>query len=41
MAYEFKKLRDVDVVEAPADTANVLIEEDGVIKKAPQNCFMY
>lgn len=33
MAYEFKKLSDVAVVEIPADTANVLIEEDGVIKK--------
>lgn len=36
MAYEFKKLSDVEIVEAPADTANVLIEEDGVIKKAPK-----
>lgn len=33
MAYEFKKLGDVEVVETPMDTANVLIEEDGVIKK--------
>lgn len=33
MAYEFKKLSDVAVVETPADTANVLIEEGGVIKK--------
>lgn len=33
MAYEFKKLSDVAAVETPADTANVLIEEDGVIKK--------
>ena len=36
MAYEFKKLSDVATVETPADTANVLIEEDGVIKKAPK-----
>ena len=33
MAYDFKKLSDVAVVETPADNANVLIEEDGVIKK--------
>lgn len=37
MAYEFKKLSDVVAVETPADTANVLIEEDGVIKKAPKS----
>lgn len=36
MAYEFKKLSDVEVVETPTDSANVLIEEDGVIKKAPK-----
>lgn len=36
MAFEFKKLSDVEVVETPADTANVLIEENGVIKKAPR-----
>lgn len=34
---EFKKLSDVEVVETPMDTANVLIEEDGVIKKAPKS----
>ncbi len=33
MAYEFKKLSDVEVVEAPANNANILIEENGVIKK--------
>lgn len=33
---EFKKLSDVEVVAEPAETANVLIEEDGVIKKAPK-----
>lgn len=36
MAFEFKKLSDVEVVEIPADTANVLIEENGIIKKAPK-----
>lgn len=36
MAYEFKKLSNVDIVETPSETANVLIEEDGVIKKAPK-----
>ena len=36
MAYNFKSIADVDVVEAPAETANVLIEENGVIKKAPK-----
>jgi hypothetical protein len=33
---EFKRLGDVEVVEDPSDVANVLIEEDGVIKKAPK-----
>ena len=37
MAYDFKKLSDVATVETPADTANVLIEEDGVIKKAAKD----
>ena len=36
MSYEFKKLSDVAIVETPSDTANVLIEENGVIKKAPK-----
>lgn len=36
MSYEFKKLSDVDVVAEPAESANVLIEENGVIKKAPK-----
>lgn len=36
MAYNFKSIADVDMVEAPAETANVLIEEDGIIKKAPK-----
>lgn len=37
MAYNFKKLSDVEVVETPADAANVLIEENGVIKRAPKS----
>lgn len=36
MSYEFKKLSDVDVVSEPSEVANVLIEENGVIKKAPK-----
>ena len=36
MAYEFKKLSDVEVVAEPMETANVLIEENGVIKKTPK-----
>ena len=39
MAYEFKKLSDVDVVETTNDSTNVLIEENGVIKKAPKTTF--
>lgn len=33
---EFKKLSDVEVVAEPAESANVLIEENGIIKKAPK-----
>jgi hypothetical protein len=33
---EFKRLSDVEVVAEPAESANVLIEEDGIIKKAPK-----
>ena len=33
---EFKKLSDVEVVAEPTESANVLIEENGVIKKAPK-----
>lgn len=36
MAYNFKSIADVDIVTEPSETANVLIEEDGVIKKAPK-----
>lgn len=37
MDYGFKKLGEVDIVEEVTDTANVLIEEDGVIKRAPKS----
>ena len=37
MAHEFKKLGDVEIAEAISESANVLIEEDGVIKKAPKS----
>lgn len=33
---EFKRLSDVEVVVEPTESANVLIEENGVIKKAPK-----
>ena len=36
MAYNFKSIANVEVVETPTDTANVLIEENGVIKKTPK-----
>ena len=34
---EFKRLSDVEVVKTPADNANILIEDNGVIKKAPKD----
>lgn len=34
---EFKKLSAVEAVEAVSDTASVLIEENGVIKRAPKD----
>ena len=37
MDYGFKKLSDVDIVETPNESAHVLIEENGVIKKAPKD----
>ena len=37
MAYDFKRLGDVDLVDAPAKNANVLIEENGIIKKASKD----
>lgn len=33
---EFKKLADVEIVTEPAEAANILIEENGIIKKAPK-----
>lgn len=39
MAYNFKSIADVDIVNTPADNANILIEEDGVIKKVSKNEF--
>lgn len=33
---EFKKLADVEIVTEPAETVNILIEENGIIKKAPK-----
>ena len=36
MAVEFKKLASVDTVETATDAANVLIEENGVIKRVPK-----
>ena len=33
---DFKKLSEVDLTEEVSDTANVLIEEDGIIKRAPK-----
>lgn len=35
MAYEFKKLADVEVVEQVPEGANMLIEDNGEVKKAP------
>ena len=36
MAYDFKRLSDVEVVAEPTESANVLIEENGIIKKTPK-----
>ena len=33
---EFKRLSDVEIIAEPAESANVLIEENGIIKKAPK-----
>lgn len=35
MAYEFTKLSDVEIAEQPSDAANILIEDNGDIKKVP------
>lgn len=37
MAYEFKKLSEVEAIEALSDTANVLVEDGGVIKRVPMS----
>lgn len=37
MAYEFKKLGDVEIAEAISESANVLIEEEGNIKRVSKN----
>jgi hypothetical protein len=36
MAYNFKSIADVEVVAEPTESANVLIEENGEVKKAPK-----
>ena len=36
MSYEFKKLSDAEAVATVSDSASVLIEENGVIKRAPK-----
>ena len=36
MAYNFKSIADVEVVAEPTESANVLIEENGIVKKAPK-----
>lgn len=37
MAYEFKKLSDVNVIESISDSTNVLVEENGSIVKMAAN----
>lgn len=37
MAYEFTKLSDVALTNEPATSANVLVEENGEIKKVPKS----
>lgn len=37
MAYEFRKLGEVDAVETATDEANVLIEEEGSVKRVPKS----
>lgn len=36
MAYNFKNLADVELINTMPDTANVLVEVDGATKRAPQ-----
>lgn len=37
MAYEFTKLGDVTLTDSPVNEANVIIEENGEIKKTPKS----
>lgn len=37
MAYEFKKLSDVEVLDEVPENANALVEVDGAIKRVPGN----
>jgi hypothetical protein len=37
MSYEFKRLSDTEVVATVGDSASILIEENGVIKRAPKD----
>lgn len=37
MAYEFKKLSDVNIIESMSDNAHVLVEENGEIVKIPKD----
>jgi hypothetical protein len=37
MSYEFKRLSDTEMVATVGDSASILIEENGVIKRAPKD----
>lgn len=37
MSYEFKEIAALDVAEEVSESANVLVEDGGVIKRAPKN----
>ena len=37
MAYEFKKLSEVEVAEAASDAASILVEDGGSIKRVPKS----
>lgn len=37
MSYNFKSIADVEITEKPSESASVLIEEDGEIKRAPKS----
>lgn len=36
MAYEFKKLADVEAAETASEAVNILVEDEGVIKRVPK-----